>query len=88
MDHNAPLKDRNAGTLAGVLACALAVLGILTIGFLFVPLAAVVNLVGAVRAFSYMSVSGIGVNVLAFILIAIGFVTSPVLWLFFIDTSG
>ena len=73
-------KPKNSGIIPGIIACVLAVLGIFTIGILFVPLAAVVALIGTIVAVKNMNFGGIGVAVLAWILTIIGFATSPVLW--------
>lgn len=69
----------NAGSTAGIIACVLAVLGILTLGTLFVPLAVFVAVLGTISAISNLNVSGIGINILAWVLVVAGFVTSPVL---------
>ena len=58
-------KAQNPGMTAGIIACVLAVLGILFLGFVFVPLAAVVALFGTVIAIKHSNTSAIGVNVLA-----------------------
>jgi hypothetical protein len=68
------------GILAGLLGCAFAVLGILTFGFVFVPLAAVCSFIGFVRGVGGLSVAGIGVSVLGCILTVVGFAVSPTLW--------
>jgi len=44
------LKKRGAGKTAGIIACVLAVLGILFLGFLFVPIAAIVAIFGTLIA--------------------------------------
>ena len=69
----------NPGMMAGIIACALAVLGILFLGVVFVPLAALVALLGTVIAVKHKNMKSIGVNVLAWVLTLIGFVTSPML---------
>lgn len=73
------LKKRGAGKTAGIISCVLAVLGILFLGFVFVPLAAIVAVIGTIIAIKNKNSVGIGVNVLAWILIVVGLVTSPVL---------
>ncbi len=57
----------------------LAVLGILFLGIIFVPLAAIVALIGTIIAVKNRNMAGIGVNVLAWILVLFGFFTSPIL---------
>lgn len=67
------------GTVAGIIACVLAVLGILFLGILFVPLAAIVALIGMIFAVKSRNMGGIGINVLAWVLTLVGLMTSPVL---------
>ena len=71
--------NRGTGMVAGIIACILAVLGILFLGILFVPLAAIVALIGTIIAVKNRNMAGIGVNVLAWILVLFGFFTSPIL---------
>ena len=56
------------GVLAGILSCCMAVLGIFTIGTIFVPLAAICAIFGTISALSNFALSGIGVNVLPWVL--------------------
>ena len=53
------------GLPAGLLGCVLAVLGIFTLGFVFVPLAALCVLVALLRDISSFNASGIGTPLLA-----------------------
>jgi apolipoprotein N-acyltransferase len=71
------------GVLVGVLACVFGVLGILTFGFIFVPLAAVCSLIGLLRGVAGMSPAGIGTSLLGGVLTIVGFAVSPSLWLLF-----
>ena len=64
---------------AGIIACILAVLGILFLGTIFVPIAAIVALIGSIIAIKNKNWAGIGVNILAWVLTIIGLFTSPVL---------
>lgn len=73
------LQKRGAGKTAGIIACALAVLGILFLGFIFVPIAIIVAIFGTLIAVKNKNGVGIGINVLAWVLILVGFATSPVL---------
>ena len=75
----ANIQSRNSGMVAGIIACVLAVLGILFLGIVFVPLAAIVALIGTIYAVKGKNIAGIGVNVLAWVLVLIGFFTSPLL---------
>ena len=70
---------KGTGLVAGIIASVLAVLGILFLGIVFVPLATVTALIGTIIAVKNKNLAGIGVNILAWILIIVGFVTSPVL---------
>lgn len=72
-------KKVGSGLVAGIIACVLAVLGILFLGIVFVPLAAVVALIGTIIAIKNKNIAGIGVNILAWVLVVIGLMTSPVL---------
>ncbi|MFU2077292.1 hypothetical protein [Avibacterium endocarditidis] len=67
------------GLVAGLIACVLAVLGILFLGFIFVPLAFITALIGTIIAVKNRNLAGIGVNILAWVLVLIGLMTSPVL---------
>jgi hypothetical protein len=69
----------NQGTMAGLLGCAFGVLGILTLGIVFVPLAALCSLVGLLNGLSGNG-SGIATSALGFFLTAVGFMFSPSLW--------
>jgi hypothetical protein len=71
----------NPGLVAGVLGCVFAVLGILFIGAIFVPLAALCGVVGLVRGSVGRSPTGIGTSLLALLMSVIGFFVSPSLWL-------
>lgn len=73
------LKKRGAGKTAGIIACISAVLGILFLGFIFVPLAAIIAIFGTIIAIKNGNGAGIGINVLAWVLIIIGLFTSPIL---------
>lgn len=73
------VKKQGTGMVAGIIACVLAVLGILFIGTIFVPLSAIIAIFGTIIAFKNMNGAGIGVNVLAWVLTIVGLFTSPVL---------
>ena len=66
--------------VAGIIACVLAVLGILFLGIVFVPLAALVALFGTIIAVKNRNVGGIGVNVLAWVLVLVGLFTLSALF--------
>lgn len=71
------------GVVAGLLGCVFGILGIFTLGFVFVPLAAVCSLIGLLRGLMGMSGAGIGLSVLGIVLTIVGFIFSPSLWLLF-----
>lgn len=69
----------NAGVLPGVFSCLFGVIGILSFGFIFIPLAVVTALFSTVLSVTNLSIRGIGVSLLAWALALIGLFTSPVL---------
>jgi hypothetical protein len=73
---------RNQGIVAGILGCLFAVLGIFTIGIIFVPIAALCSLIGLIRGISGPSLAGIATSLLGAVLTIFGFISSPTLWLF------
>jgi len=72
---------RNQGIVAGILGCLFGVLGIFTIGIIFVPIAALCSLVGLARGISGPSLAGIATSLLGAVLTFFGFISSPTLWL-------
>ena len=70
----------NQGVVAGLLGCLFGILGIFTVGIVFVPLAALCTLFGLLRGIAGRSVAGIGCSLLAGTLTVWGFVVSPTLW--------
>lgn len=73
------IAKQGTGMVAGIIACVLAVLGIITIGTIFVPIATIVALIGTIIAVKNKNGAGIGVNVLAWVLTIVALFTSPVL---------
>ena len=73
------ITKKGAGKTAGIIACILAICGILFLGIIFIPLACIVALIGTIVAIKNTNPSGIAICVLAWVLIIIGFVTSPLL---------
>lgn len=71
--------QRNSGVIAGLISCVLAILGVLSLGLIFVPLAAVVAIVGTAIAVKNLNFAGIGINTLAWVLVGTGLLTSPAL---------
>jgi hypothetical protein len=73
-------RQGHPGLVAGLLGSILAVVGIFTLAFVFVPLAAMCALIGLLRGVTGFSLAGIGTSLLAACLCAVGFAASPVLW--------
>lgn len=72
-------QQAGTGMVAGIIACVLAVLGILFLGTVFVPIAALTALIGTIIALKNKNIPGISVNILAWVMTVIGLFTSPVL---------
>lgn len=77
---NNPQSQPN-GMVANIFACLFATLGILTIGTIFVPLAALTAIFGTINSLLARRAASIGINILAWVLVIIGFFSSPVLML-------
>lgn len=71
------IARKGSGIVAGIIASTLAVVGIIFLGTIFVPIAAIVALIGTIIAIKNKNGAGIGVNVLAWVLTIIGLITSP-----------
>lgn len=82
------ITKKGHGMTAGIIACVLAVLGIFLFGVVFIPLAIIVALIGTIIAIKNKNLSGIGVNILAWILILVGIITSPAIWVLLGLASG
>ena len=78
-DLAAQPQRKRLGTIPGIIACIFAALGILTLGIVFVPLAALIALLGTVLAIISRNLTAAGINALAWVLVVVGFITSPVL---------
>lgn len=74
-------RRENAGLLAGIIGCIAGLLGIFSVGMLFVPIALICGLIGLLRGIGGSSAAGIGTSVLAGFLGIFGFFLSPSLWL-------
>lgn len=72
-------EKKKTGLITNIITCILAILGILTLGIVFVPLAAAGAISGSVIAISSKDMPTIGLNVLAWVLVVVGFFTSPAL---------
>jgi hypothetical protein len=73
-------RRRNQGVLAGLLGWTFAVLGIFTVGILFVPLAILCSVIGFARGDGSLSIPGIAVSLPGALLSAIGVAVSPSMW--------
>ena len=83
-EHQQTVIVRHSGSpgiVAGLLGCGLGILGIFTLGIVFVPLAALCSVIGVVRGIMGGSGAGIGGSILGIALTVAGFVLSPSLWL-------
>ena len=76
------------GVVAGLFGCIFGTLGILTIGLIFVPLAAICAAAGLLRGIFGRSAAGIGLSLLAWITVAIGTAVSPTVWVVFLAILG
>lgn len=75
------------GVFSGVFGCCFGVLGILTSGLIFVPLAAICSFFGLLSAVTKPNVAGIGASLMGCVLTFIGFLVSPSLWVLWVVTS-
>lgn len=72
--------NAKTGITPAIISCILAVLGIFTLGILFIPLAACTALIATIVALKNRHFGGIGLAILAWVLTIVGFASSPVLW--------
>ena len=79
-DHR-PTRDNSAGVVSGVLGIVFGLLGIFTIGLIFVPLAGLCSCVGLIRGNAAGNRLGVGLSLIGGFLTAAGFSVSPSLWL-------
>ncbi len=79
-EESSVAKKGSDGIIPGAIACVFAVLGIFLFGVIFVPLAAIVAIISTILAIKSKNVGSIGLSIAAWILTAVGFFTSPVLW--------
>lgn len=79
LNHSPQGESERTGATAGIIANILAVLGIFTIGTVFIPIAIIVAILGTTDALIGRNAGGIGINLLAWTLILVGLVLSPVL---------
>lgn len=73
-------RNSNEGVVPGVIGCIFAVLGIFTLGVIFVPIAAACSAVGMLLALAGGSGSGFGVSAVAAALTFAGALLSPTVW--------
>jgi hypothetical protein len=74
-------RGQGDGVLTGVFACLFGILGIITLGIIFVPLAALCSVIGMLRGLVGRSISGFSISLMGAFLAFAGVVVSPSLWL-------
>lgn len=73
-------RSRNGGIVSGIMAVIFGVFGILSIGALFVPIAALFTFISLARSITHMSRTGFIMALFGALTTAMGFATSPSLW--------
>jgi len=73
-------RSSNEGVAPGLIGCIFAVLGIFTLGVIFIPIAAACSAVGILLALAGRSGSGFGVSAVAAALTFAGALASPTVW--------
>ncbi len=73
------IQSGSPGLMAGAMSCIFAVLGIFTLGSIFVPIAAICCLIGLIKGGLNFCISGIFVSLLGGFLTVVGLMSSPVL---------
>ena len=71
------------GMIFGICGIISGFLGMLTLGTIFIPLGAVCTVISLWRAVASSSGSGIGVSLLSAVVVLVGFITAPALWVAF-----
>lgn len=82
------VRGSTPGLLLGTFGCAFGVLGILSFGLLFTPIAAFFSLLGLLLAIGGLSPTGMLVSLVGCFLTVAGFVVSPSLWILAAGLSG
>ncbi len=78
----------SAGLMSGLFGSVFAILGIFTLGLVFLPFAVLFSFVSIIRSISGFSASGFCAAIASSILTFIGFVVSPTTWLVLIGLLG
>jgi hypothetical protein len=73
-------RPSNDGVVPGIIGCIFAILGIFTLGIVFVPIAAVCSVIGVLLALAGRSGIGFGLSTIAAALTFAGAVVSPTVW--------
>ncbi|MGW8788684.1 hypothetical protein, partial [Heyndrickxia sporothermodurans] len=68
------------GVLAGALSIIFGLLGIFSIGFIFVPVAALCSIIGVLRGLGGGSSTGTGVSIVGGLMTIAGAAVSPTVW--------
>lgn len=76
-------SSSSSGVLVGILGCVFGVLGIFTIGIVFVPLAALCTIIGLLGGVVGGSFTGIFVSLISLSLTVVAVIASPSLWILF-----
>ncbi len=81
-------RPSSSGVMSGVVGSVFAILGIFTIGPVFLPFAALFSLVSVLRSITGFSASGAAVALMSCILTGIGVALSPSMWLIILGLIG
>ena len=76
-----PYHKPEVSMIAAIFACIFGILGIIYLGVIFVPLAALCTAIGIVRSLIIKNYNALFVAILGGILTIIGFIVSPSMWL-------
>ncbi len=72
-------SSQMTGVIPASLSSVFAILGIFTLGIVFIPIAFILGILGTVFSVKSKNKTGIGLSILAWVLVIIGFLLSPVL---------
>jgi hypothetical protein len=71
------------GMVFGICGCVCGVLGMLTLGTILIPLGALCTVISLWAGVASGSGSGIVISLLSAVLVLVGFITAPALWVAF-----
>jgi hypothetical protein len=75
------MEKKKAGNGSGIFSCIFGLLGIFTVGIIFVPLTFITAFIGFIDATRGMNGGGQAINLLGFILGCVGAFMSPSIWI-------